>query len=38
VHSEEKMVLSHEPVAGYRTALYVAIAVGLIYLGIAFLL
>ena len=33
---EEKMILSHEPVLGYRTAFYVAVAVGVIYLGIVF--
>jgi hypothetical protein len=36
--TEEKMVLGHEPVPGYRTALYVAITIGLSYLAIAFFL
>ena len=29
---EEKMILAHEPVPGYRTALFVAVAVGVLYL------
>lgn len=31
---EEKMELSHEPVAGYRTAFFIAITIGLLYLGL----
>ncbi len=30
------MILAHEPVTGYRTALYIAVAVGVIYLFIVF--
>ncbi len=30
------MILAHEPVAGYRTALYIAVAVGILYLVVAF--
>lgn len=33
---QEKMILAHEPVAGYRTALYIAMAVGAIYLCFVF--
>jgi len=33
----EKMVLSHEPVPGYKTAFYIAVATGVIYLGYVFL-
>lgn len=33
---QEKMILAHEPVTGYRTALYIAVAVGVIYLFIVF--
>jgi len=32
----EKMILAHEPVTGYRTALYVAVALGAIYLAVVF--
>ncbi len=35
--SEEKMILSHEPVPGYRTAFYIVLIVAVIYLGIIFL-
>ena len=31
---EEKMELSHEPVPGYRTAFFIAITVGALYLGL----
>lgn len=34
---EEKMVLSHEPVPGYRTVFHIAVGVAAIYLGIVFL-
>jgi hypothetical protein len=34
---EEKMVLYHEPVPGYRNIFLAAIIVGVIYLGIIFL-
>jgi len=33
---EEKMILAHEPVPGYRRALYIAVAVAAIYLVIVF--
>ncbi len=35
-NEEEKMELSHEPVPGYKTAFYIAVAAGVIYLGIIF--
>lgn len=34
---EEKMVLSHDPVPGYRAVFYIALLVAAIYLGIIFL-
>jgi hypothetical protein len=34
--SKEKMVLSHEPVAGYRTVFYIVSIVAVLYLGIIF--
>lgn len=33
---EEKMVLAHEPVPGYRQAFYIALAIGVIYLVVVF--
>jgi hypothetical protein len=33
---QEKMILSHEPVAGYRTALFIVLAVGVLYLAVVF--
>jgi len=33
---QEKMILAHEPVPGYREAFYIALAVGVIYLVIVF--
>lgn len=33
---QEKIILAHEPVPGYRTTLYIAVAVGAIYLIIVF--
>ncbi len=33
---QEKMILAHEPVPGYRQAFYIALAVGVIYLVIVF--
>ncbi|MBW1835581.1 MAG: hypothetical protein JRI99_01235 [Deltaproteobacteria bacterium] len=33
---KEKMILSHEPVKGYKTAFNVALTVALIYLGFIF--
>lgn len=33
---QEKMILTHEPVPGFRTAFYIAVAVGVIYLVIVF--
>ncbi len=32
--NEEKMELSHEPVPGYRTAFFIAITVGSLYLAL----
>ncbi len=34
----ELMELRHEPVPGYRRALYIALALGVLYLGAIFLL
>ncbi len=34
---QEKMILSHKPLPGYRTAFYIALAVGVIYLAILFI-
>ena len=34
---EEKMILDHEPVPGYRRVFYIAVFVGFLYLGIIFL-
>ncbi|MFH1479669.1 MAG: hypothetical protein ABIG67_00240 [Pseudomonadota bacterium] len=31
---EEKMELSHEPVPGYRSIFFVAITIGVLYLGL----
>ncbi|MFP4476087.1 MAG: hypothetical protein ACLFOY_11070 [Desulfatibacillaceae bacterium] len=36
VEQGERMVLDHEPVPGYRTALYVAIGVGVVWLIVSF--
>lgn len=33
---QEKMILAHEPVPGYRSALYIAVAVGVMYLAYIF--
>jgi hypothetical protein len=33
---QEKMTLEHEPVPGYRTAFYIALAVGVCYLAVIF--
>ena len=33
---EEKMILAHEPVPGYRQAFYIALAIGVIYLVVVF--
>lgn len=33
---DEKMILEHEPVPGYRGALYIVLAVGIIYLVVIF--
>jgi len=30
---KEKMELSHKPVPGYRTAFFIAITIGVLYLG-----
>ena len=35
--SEEKMILSHEPVPGYRKIFYIVVLVAVLYLGIIFL-
>lgn len=32
----EKRILSHEPVPGYRTAFYVTVAAGMVYLLLSF--
>lgn len=34
---EEKMILSHEPVPGYRRIFHIVILVAVLYLGIIFL-
>ena len=34
---EEKKVLSHEPVPGYRTAFHIVLILAVLYLGIIFL-
>jgi hypothetical protein len=34
---EEKMILSHEPVPGYRKIFHIVILVAVLYLGIIFL-
>ncbi len=36
VDKQEKMILSHDPLPGYRTAFYIALAIGVIYLVIVF--
>jgi len=33
---QERMILDHEPVPGYRMAFYIALAVGVIYLIMVF--
>jgi hypothetical protein len=33
---EEKMILSHEPVAGYPRVFYVTVALGILYLAYVF--
>lgn len=33
---QEKMILEHEPVPGYRSAFYIALAIGITYLVIVF--
>jgi hypothetical protein len=38
MNEEEKMVLSHDPVPGYRTVFHIAVIVAIIYLGIIFLI
>ena len=35
--SEEKMILSHEPVPGYKRVFHIVVLVALLYLGIVFL-
>jgi hypothetical protein len=35
--SEERDVLAHEPVPGYRKIFHIVLAAGIVYLGIAFL-
>ena len=35
-HKKEKMILSHKPVPGYRTAFYITLAIGVVYLVIVF--
>lgn len=34
--NEEKMILSHEPVPGYRRIFYIVVLVAVLYLGIIF--
>lgn len=34
---EEKMILSHEPVPGYKRVIHIAMLVAALYLGIIFL-
>ncbi len=34
---EEKMILSHEPVPGYRRIFHIIVIIAVIYLGIIFL-
>lgn len=34
--NQEKMILEHEPVPGYRTAFYIVLAVGVLYLLVVF--
>lgn len=33
---QEKMILEHKPVPGYRTAFYLMLAVGVVYLALVF--
>ncbi len=33
---QEKLILDHKPVPGYRTAFYIVMAVGVIYLAVVF--
>jgi len=33
----EKMELTHEPVRGYRTVFFIAVAIGVLYLGLILL-
>jgi len=35
--SEEKIILSHEPVPGYRRVFYIVVLVAVLYLGFIFL-
>lgn len=35
--SEEKMILSHEPVPGYKRVFHIVVLLALLYLGIVFL-
>ena len=37
MNEDEKMILSHEPVPGYRTIFYIVLIIAAIYLGIIFL-
>ena len=34
---DERMILSHEPVLGYRTIFYIVLIVAALYLGIIFI-
>ena len=36
--SEERRELSHEPVPGYRTIFHIVLLVGVLYLGLIFML
>ncbi len=35
--NKEKMILSHKPLPGYRTAFYITLAVGIVYLASVFI-
>ena len=37
MEEEERMVLDHEPVPGYRKIFYVVLLVGVLYLGLIFM-
>jgi hypothetical protein len=37
MEEDERMILSHEPVPGYRTIFYIVLIVAALYLGVIFL-